>query len=185
MTDLFKNITIESSVDKDGRVSRIVLPISKKAINLVYDEYGDVLDIQDDNGDPIDMSETESAITTNLALYTDEVTGVDDPMMGMGAESIDFVNVADKVLGLDNKMITLEYNEEGRLVKESNTKFSSYYFLKEVKNYGRMVTDRLANIYGNMVAMVREVKLEDGTYAYDEILFGNTFVRTLAADVNL
>ncbi len=184
MTDLFKNITIESSVDKEGRVSRIVLPFSKKIINFIYDENNDVESLVDDNGDPVDMSEASPAVVINTALYT-PTTGdeLDDPMMQPA--DIDFVNVADKVLGLDNKIITLEYNEDGRLVKESNTKFSSYYFLKEIQNYGEMVQNRLTAVYENMVVLVREIKLEDGTLAYDEILFGNTVMRIAAADVQL
>ena len=180
MTDIFKNLTINTVVE-DGKVTSITMPVTGQVINIVYGEDGGILDVRGADGNTLDMSTAVGAVGIDYSIYTLDEDTLDDPL-GDSAPTI--LSVADKIVDINGKLVDLEFDEKGRLVKEVNSKFTSYYFLKEMVNYGPKCTNRLAYLYGSMLAMVREVKLEDGTLAYDEVLFGNVLTRTAASEVS-
>lgn len=178
MTDTFKNLVIDTVV-KDGKVISVTMPITGKVINFEYNKDGGVSNVTGDDGEPLDMSTAIGAVAIDFSAYSDS-DEADDPLgMGMGGTGV--VSIADKIIDMNGKLITLEFTEDGRLEKEVNSKFTSHYFLKETVNYGPLCTNRLAYIYGNMCVMVREVKLEDGSIAQEEVMFGTILTRTVVA----
>lgn len=178
MTDRFKNLTIDTVVNEDGQITSITLPLSGKVLNLIYDEEGGISDVQGEDGNTLDMSDVIGAVGIPASKYTADFDNVDDPMLA--EDSSETTPIADKIIDMNGKLVVLEYDKEGRLTKEVNSKFTSYYFLKETKNYGPLCANRLAYLYGTMTAMVREAKTADGTIVYEEALFGNILTRTEA-----
>ena len=174
MTDNFKNLVIETEKDESGKVTKVIMPVTGTEINIVYDANGGIADIQNAEGNTFDMSTAVGAVSVDYSLYTETE---DDPLDdGFATDKV--ISVADKILSMNGKIINLEFTEDGRLWKESNEKFTAHYFLKETVNYGPLCTNRLAIVYGNMLAAVREIKLADGTIAHEEVLFGNVLTRT-------
>lgn len=178
MTDRFKNLTIDTVVNEDGQVTSITLPVSGKVLNLIYDDEGGISDVQGEDGNTLDMSDVIGAVGVPAAIYSADLDNVDDPMVT--EDSSETTPIADKIIDMNGKLVVLEYDEKGRLTKEVNSKFTSYYFLKETRNYGPLCANRLAYLYGTMTAMVREAKTTDGTIVYEEALFGNVLSRTKA-----
>ena len=171
MTDNFKNLVIDITKDESGRPVKIVLPISGNTLEIEYNANGGVSNVTG-----VDMTAVIGAVGVDASVYADEdepiVDGVASPVIQMGA----------KVVSQSGSIITLDFDEKGRLREESNEKFTSHYFLKEASNYGPKCTQRLATVYGNSAVIIRELKnTETGEISYEESVFANV----LAVSANL
>lgn len=165
MTDSFKNLVIEYTKDENGRPISIVLPISGNTLGIEYNENGGVSNVTG-----VDMTAVTGVVTVDSSVYTDE----DEPENLLDGEHVAPLQCGAKVIGMDGGLITLDFDENGRLLSESNDKFTAHYFLKEITNYGPKCTGRLSAVYGNAVVIIRELKnTTTGEISYEESVFAN------------
>lgn len=162
MTDNFKNLVIDVTKDESGRPVKIVLPISGNTLEIEYAADGGVSNVTG-----VDMTAVIGAVGVDSSVYADD----DEPVDG---ESSTTIQMGAKVVSQNGSIITLDFDEKGRLREESNEKFNSHYFLKEASNYGPKCTQRLSTVYGNSTVIIRELKnTETGEISYEESVFAN------------
>lgn len=164
MTDAFKNLVIEVTKDASGRPVSVVLPISGKTLGIEYGKNGGVANVTG-----VDMTAAIGAVTVDSSVYA-----VGEDAAVLDGEQVAPIQMGAKVIGQNGKVITFEFDEAGRLRSESNEKFTSHYFLKEVANFGPMCTQRLSTVYGNSAVIIRELKdAKTGAITYEESVFAN------------
>ena len=179
MTEAFKNLQIDTSVNEEGVVSKIVFPLSNTAINFTFDDEGGINEILDDNGEefamePIGVTDLGSAVYDVMREGT-EVADID-------TSGTDVMNAA-KIVLQNGDIILLEFNEKGVLKKETNPKYESIYLLNKPENAADEISNRIDVIFAEAVVVVREYTNADGETIIDESLFGNIINQVDVADL--